>query len=156
MYSPSVLLRKWQRHHKKYLYFTLIEVLVVVAIIAVLAALILPNIFNAKCRSLIRRLLGLLDSIKADINAATSTGPASEQAFRNILQKMRDGVDLFREVKNAACIEKGDKQTINRKIDEIVGTLVQIRSSQEEPVQQMIDELLERLRGERYPKDETE
>jgi len=156
MYPSSRLLRKWHNNHRKYLYFALIEIIVVAAIIAVLAALLIPQLLNAKCRSLLRKLLGLIDAIKADINSATSTGPATEQAFRNILTKMKDAADLFKDVKKAGCIKKEDKKTINKKIDETIALLTQVKSSQNEEVQQMIDQLFERLREERYPNNETE
>ena len=123
MYSSSRLLQKWHNSHKKYLYFTLIELIVVIAIIAVLAALLIPQLLNSKCRALLRRLLGLIDAIRADINSATATGPATEQAFKAILEKMKDAVSLFKEVKKADCIDKEDKKTINKKIDEYIADI---------------------------------
>lgn len=156
MKTTTRLLRQWRRHQQQYVYFTLIEVLVVVAIIAVLAALLLPRIFEAKCRALLRELMSLLNSIHADINGATAGGPANEAAFRKILDRMKDGVKLFQKVKEAECIEKEDKKAINKKINEILTVLTQVKDAQTEPVQRMIEELFERLRAERYPDNETE
>lgn len=156
MYSTTAFLRKWQQHHKKYLYFTLIELLVVVAIIAVLAALLVPKLFYAKCRGLLSDLLALLTGIKADITTATTPVPATEAQFKQIQERMESAVKLFKKVKQSDCIEKEDKKAINIKVDAIIAELTQIKSSQTEEVQQMIDRLFEKLREERYPNNETE
>lgn len=150
------ILHTLQRQRRQYLYFTLIEVLVVIGIIAVIAALVIPNLLEGKCLSLFRKLIGLLNTIRADINGATSIGPASESSFRAITDRMKEAVDIVRELKEAGCIDKGKKREVNQKIREIVDLLNQVRSSQEAPVQAMIDNILERLAEIRYPDSETQ
>lgn len=69
---------------------------------------------------------------------------------------MKEAVDIVRELKEAGCIDKGKKREVNQKIREIVDLLNQVRSSQEAPVQAMIDNILERLAEIRYPDSETQ
>jgi len=129
---------------------------VVIYIIAVIAALVIPNLLESRCLSLFRKLVSLLNAIRADINSATATGPASEASFNAIIDRMKDAVDIVKQLKEAGCVEKDKKREVNRKIKEIVDLLNQVRPAQEATVQGKIDDILGRLAEIRYPDEETQ
>lgn len=151
MHFDHTTLTNWNKKRKQYLYVTLVELLVVIGLLAILAALMIPSMLDARCRAKIEALLSLLNSIRTDISTVTANGQATAGAVNSIIRRIDNAVNIFREAKSAKCITQKDKTTINTTIDKALQELLQIKSSQTKEVQQLIDKLIEKLTGEKYP-----
>jgi type II secretory pathway pseudopilin PulG len=103
-------IREQLRRTRGYSYFTLLELLIVAAIIIILAALIVPAVIKSKCRSLITKFKGDLEALRTDITGGLIPAQQASDRLRDLIQQFND------EIKKAGCFTDADRTTIIEKL----------------------------------------
>lgn len=131
--------RKLLRQSRSYTCFTLLELVVVVAIVALLAWLTIPRFLESRCRAIITRFLGDLETLKTNIAGGLISAQAASDRLRDLMQKFRD------EIMKSGCFTDADRQAIFEKLRAINEEIEQKVVSTDPPEKTIWERMKERI-----------